>query len=387
MTPPQPTIEKAHASSEQPAPQPGQQAAVDGTNSVADLCVLIPAYKPTEDLIELVDTLRGSGYGSIVLVDDGSGEEFLPIFEALSCLERVTVLRHAVNLGKGAALRYGLNHIAVHSLATVGVLTADADGQHLPNDILKVGQSLIDNPASLIMGSRSFQGPVPLRSRVGNTATQYVFKLFAPSKLSDTQTGLRGIPLALIPPLLKIPGNRYDYEMRMLIELKILGVEMVECEIETVYEDDNSSSHFLAVRDSMRIYSVFARFLIISFATFLIDVVVFTFMVRMTDNIALSMATARIVAGVYQFHTCRVFVFKSGRPVASSAFWYAVLVAMSGFVSYALMTAGTTFTELDVVLLKIISETMLIIANFSIQRLLIFPMTPSSSGSDRVEHI
>jgi len=356
-------------------PQLGRPMTKDGANSVADLCVLIPAYKPGEELIEFVGTLQELGFIRIIIVDDGSGAEYQPIFRALDDLEGVTVLRHAVNLGKGVALKFGFNHIAVHAPEAVGVLTADADGQHLSEDVLRVGQTLLESPSTLIMGSRSFQGKVPLRSRVGNVATQYVFKLFAPSKLSDTQTGLRGIPLSLIPSLLRIPGDRYEYEMRMLIELKVQGVEMAECEIQTVYEGSNESSHFHAVRDSMRIYSVFARFLIISFSTFLIDVVVFSILFRLTDNVALSMGLARTVAGVYQFSACRVFVFKSERSIPSSAFWYALLVALSGFVSYGLMTAGTTFTSIDVIVLKIISETLLIVANFSIQRLLIFPIT------------
>jgi len=155
------------------------------------------------------------------------------------------------------------------------------------------------------------------------------------------------------------------------------GVEMVECPIETVYEDDNESSHFRAVRDSMKIYSVFTRFLLISFTTFLIDLVVFSIMDWTTNNIALSMVIARLVAGVYQFTVCRGFVFKSNRSVISSAFWYTVLVAMSGLVSYALITAATLVSSVDVVVLKVVSETLLIIANFSIQRLLIFPISSS----------
>jgi len=351
-----------------------------GSETVSGLTVLIPAYKPSKELIPLVKSILEARFGWIVVVDDGSGAEFDPIFRELDAIEGVTVLHHAVNLGKGVALRYGLNHIAVYAPETQGVITADADGQHLPDDILKVGHMLLEHPDVLVMGSRDFQGEVPLRSRFGNVMTQYVFKVFAPSKLSDTQTGLRGIPLSLIPNLLVVPGDRYEYEMRMLIELKMQGVEMVECPIETVYEDDNESSHFRAVRDSMKIYSVFTRFLLISFTTFLIDVVVFSIVDWTTNNIALSMVIARLVAGVYQFTVVRGFVFKSNRSVVSSAFWYTLLVAASGLVSYALITAATLVSSVDVVVLKVVSETLLIIANFSIQRLLIFPMTSSRTS-------
>tara|TARA_R110002096_G_scaffold173781_2_gene348072 strand:+ start:242225 stop:243382 length:1158 start_codon:yes stop_codon:yes gene_type:complete len=381
-------IENNHASAARSTNPLAEPVVADGSGTdsgsgfgtVSGLTVLIPAYKPSKELIPLIRSILETRFGWVVVVDDGSGAEFNAIFQELDAMEGVTVLHHAVNLGKGVALRYGLNHIAVYAPETQGVITADADGQHLPEDILKVGHKLLENPNVLVMGSRNFQGDVPLRSRFGNVMTQYVFKVFAPSKLSDTQTGLRGIPLSLIPNLLVVPGDRYEYEMRMLIELKMQGVEMVECPIETVYEDDNESSHFRAVRDSMKIYSVFTRFLLISFTTFLIDVIVFSIVDWTTNNIALSMVIARLVAGVYQFTVVRGFVFKSNRSVVSSAFWYALLVAASGLVSYALITAATLVSSVDVVVLKVVSETLLIIANFSIQRLLIFPMTSSRTS-------
>ncbi len=337
--------------------------------------VLIPAYKPDETTIKLVQSLLQDQYGEILVIDDGSGEEFRHIFDAIEQMHDVRVLRHAVNLGKGTALKSGLNDLAVRHPYFAGVITADADGQHLPEDIRKVACALFEHPKKLILGTRAFEDSVPLRSRLGNTATKYVYRFFTPTKLNDTQTGLRGIPTSLIPDVLQISGDRYEFEMRMLIDLRVQGVEFHQCDIQTVYEPGNPTSHFRAFTDSMRIYSVFTRFLATSFATFMIDVLMFSIMIRISDNIALSMAIARLVAGIYQFHACRVFVFKSSRPVATSALWYATLVLLSGFVSYGLMTAGALVWETNLVLLKVISETLLLIANFSIQRLLIFPQT------------
>src|SRR5262249_43671421 len=92
--------------------------------------VLIPAFRPNETLGEVVRRLAASGVRSIVVVDDGSGPEFQPLFESLERIAAVRILRHAVNLGKGAALKTAMNEALTKMPEAIGVVTADADGQH-----------------------------------------------------------------------------------------------------------------------------------------------------------------------------------------------------------------------------------------------------------------
>src|ERR1700733_6043163 len=155
---------------------------------------LIPAYQPTESLCDLLKEIRARDSSHIVVVDDGSGPDYEAIFRCVTQLPGTSLLTNAVNLGKGAALKHGINHILVHHPACIGVVTADADGQHSPDDVLKVADDLKANPDRVLFGARQFGLDVPMRSKLGNLVSRYVYRLFIGLSLSDTQTGLRGIP-------------------------------------------------------------------------------------------------------------------------------------------------------------------------------------------------
>ena len=200
------------------------------------LAALIPAYCPGVELTEIVKALTDSKvFDHVIIVDDGSEPEFAPLFVSLQALPRTTLLRHAANLGKGAALKTGINHALVEYPDLIGVVTADADGQHRPKDILLLAKTLQESPGMLIMGTRAFAGDVPLRSRIGNVLTRYIFRFLTGKQLSDTQTGLRGIPMALMRDLLSLRSNRYEFEMDMLILATQRHFSLLEVPIETIY--------------------------------------------------------------------------------------------------------------------------------------------------------
>ena len=79
-----------------------------------------------------------------------------------------------------------------------------------------------------------------------------LMRLIVGQKLTDTQTGLRGIPAPLVPCLLKLPSSGYEFELDMLIACKHQSVGIVEQPIRTIYLEGNKSSHFRPVADSMR---------------------------------------------------------------------------------------------------------------------------------------
>src|SRR5262245_32557775 len=173
---------------------------------------LIPSYQPTEILCGLIEQLRGTSAHRIVIVDDGSGADYTHIYERAAQTAGTTVLRNAINLGKGAALKHGMNHILVHYPDCIGIVTADADGQHTVKDIVGVADTLTEAPDRAIFGAREFAGDVPLRSKVGNYFSRYAYRFLIGVKLSDTQTGLRGIPRRLMELCLEIRSNRYEFE-------------------------------------------------------------------------------------------------------------------------------------------------------------------------------
>ena len=223
--------------------------------------VIIPAYQPGPELEALVKALLSGGDTDVIIVDDGSSPDHAGIFSALKTLPRVHLLKHPVNLGKGQALKtafaYFLNKFPER---IPGVITADADGQHLPADIAAVRDSLCGNSAALCLGTRKFKGVVPVRSLFGNTMTRMVFRVFSGKAVSDTQTGLRGIPRAFLPRLLSVGANGYSFELEMLLLAVRSGIRIIEVPIETVYLPGNTTSHFNPFLDSIRIYSVFLRF-------------------------------------------------------------------------------------------------------------------------------
>ena len=224
------------------------------------LAVLIPAWQPEQWLTVLVASLVARGFGAVVIVNDGSDEKCSVLFEELARLPRVHVLRHAMNLGKGRALKTGIHYFLNELRMMDGLVTADADGQHMPADIVLVAEALLEADGKLVLGSRRFTADAPLRSRFGNGLTRHIFAFVTGAKLTDTQTGLRAFPRNLLPELLVLDGERYEYEMTVLAHVCCLGNKPLEIPIETIYIDGNRASHFNPVWDSMRIYFVLMRF-------------------------------------------------------------------------------------------------------------------------------
>ena len=223
--------------------------------------VVIPAYQPGPELEKLVKALLADGGTEVIIVDDGSSPERAAVFPALTRQPRVHILRHETNEGKGQALKTAFNYfLASFPEAAPGVVTADSDGQHLPGDIAAVSRRLSENDAALCLGTRTFKGAVPAKSLFGNTLTRLVFRVFSGRAVSDTQTGLRGIPRAFLPDLIKVRAGGYAFELEMLLMAVRSGMQIAEVPIETVYAGGNAGSHFRPLLDSLRIYSVFLRF-------------------------------------------------------------------------------------------------------------------------------
>jgi len=225
--------------------------------SLARVAVLIPAWDPDRTLIPLVASLLELGFGAIIVVDDGSSSS--EIFSELKPLDRVHMLRHAINLGKGRALKSGINYFLCDFPAFDVLVTADADGQHAAADIARVATAALRNSTKAVLGSRGFVKDVPLRSRIGNGFTCRIFALVTGVRLIDTQTGLRAFPRSMLPSLLVLEGERYEYEMNVLTYICRTGSKPLEVPIETIYFEGNKSSRFNPIRDSMSIYFVLAR--------------------------------------------------------------------------------------------------------------------------------
>lgn len=421
---------------------------------------LIPAYEPDRKMLGVIADLGKTGF-DVVVVDDGSGPEYAELFEQAA--ERlpgksgrgVTLLIHDVNRGKGAALKTGLdfinNFMVIRGEEAQNVIVAvDADGQHLAVDALRAAHTAQGNPGTLVLGSRILNGKaaassgvqsadhasgntqnVPLRSRFGNAVTRQVFRLATGVPVYDTQTGLRAFTADLIPSLLAVSGDRYEYELNVLMDFAGRGIPIREIEIETVYLEGNKSSHFNTVRDSYRIYKEIAKyaatggsslhggtapaqihaeertdgaemsskngrnadgikstakqaakFSASSFASFLIDYAMYALLLMIGPGLVFANIGARLVSSAANYTINRNLVFRSGKKVATSAVQYFALAAF--------ILAGNTFVlhtmvaslGINSMAAKVLTEVLFFMISWTVQRYVVFYDGNETEGSE-----
>ncbi len=349
-------------------------------NRPEDAVVLIPSLEPDERLPRYAQALLDKGFHHIVVVDDGSSEKFQPIFTQLAQMPGVTVTHHEVNRGKGAALKTGYALIEKEMPDCIGVVTADADGQHTVADVWKLAEALTSGEKKLYLGSRDFSLPhVPPRSRHGNRITSSVFKALYGQWLPDTQTGLRAFRREELPFMMQVEGDRYEYEMRVLIACARADIPMIPITIETVYENGNEGSHFHPFRDSYRIYKVilgsFVKFMGTSVASFLIDQGVFALMenvilTRMGNGQEIvSTVVARLISAPCNFLMNKKFVFKGKK--GKQAFLRYVALAISLLIVSALgvelVVKALHFAPALASVVKLVVDTLLYLVSYRIQ--------------------
>jgi glycosyltransferase involved in cell wall biosynthesis len=331
---------------------------------------LIPSYQPTDILPGLLEELRRVTASPIVVVDDGSGAGYAAIFDRIRQMADVTVLANAINLGKGAALRHGMNHILVHHPDCIGVVTADADGQHAVADIVHVTEALQADPGKVVFGVRAFDTEVPLRSRFGNTVSRHIYRFLIGIDLSDTQTGLRAIPRRLMELCLAIRANRYEFETEQLVVIKAHRMPVREIPIQTIYIESNRDSHFRPLRDSARIYFVLLRYSIASIVTEMADLAVFATVMAASSDLIWSNLIGRLVAVWVQFMLLQSFVFRL-RGGAGTLAMYLGLVVVSGVISTALQLQIANIVPVPVVA-KVMAEVLVFVFNFLFLRDFVF---------------
>lgn len=339
--------------------------------------IVIPSYEPDEKLPTLLQGLKETGFRNIVLVDDGSGEAYAGIFEEAEKIPGCRVLRHAVNQGKGRALKTAFNYCLREFPGLTGVVTADSDGQHSPECILACVEALLQNPGALVLGCRCFEGDdVPARSEFGNKCTRVVMKYLTGISVSDTQTGLRGIPAGFMERLLMVKGERFEFETNMLLETKSRKIPVVEVPIRTIYIEENKTSHFNPVRDSVKIYMIFGKFLFSSLSSSLVDLTlfsVFCFFLRGMHWGGISYITAatvfaRILSALYNYSLNLKVVFQSEGKITRTLPRYVLLALLQ--MSLSALLVGKLYPLFGgmEVLVKIPVDVVLFFLSFVIQR-------------------
>lgn len=219
--------------------------------------VIIPAYRPPNNLPAFLDELIHREYHRIILIDDGSGKTYQDIFDRCR-FKGVTVLSHSKNKGKGEALKTAFEYCMKSEKNSDYIITADCDGQHRIDDIEKLFYTIKANDNAIVLGARNFDKEMPLKSRIGNETAARLFNKFYHLDLCDTQTGLRAFPASMLPQLIRIPGKRYEYETNVLIYAVYHHIPIKTAKINSIYIEKNKHSHYRPVMDSLRVTAAIA---------------------------------------------------------------------------------------------------------------------------------
>ena len=339
----------------------------------SDIAIIIPAYHPNQNLLHLVNELHQVCQSPIMVIDDGNQDQ--TIFQAL---KNVTILHHPKNQGKGSALKTAFQHVIQQHPKLLGVVTADADGQHAVSDILKMVQLLDKDDRVFFLATRTFDKKTPLRNRLGNLITRFVFRIVTKVLVLDTQNGLRGIPTWMLTDLITVPGQRYEYEMAMLKHIATKNITIIQVPTETIYGQKDAVSSFHPLRDSVLIYRTllqpFMRYLMTGILSFVIDYGLFIWFFSLLSHpwkAIIAVTSARVISGILNYLMNRFYTFKADVRWVKSSGQYLLLFLI-------ILAASAVFTDMLIYLglphplAKVLVDSILFIISFQVQKRWIF---------------
>lgn len=353
-------------------------------NFSKEIAIVIPSLNPDENMVNYVKELVDY-FEHIIIVDDGSDSDTKPCFDKVREFVAVTILGHDTNKGKGRALKTGFQYVldTFNCDNMVGVVTADADGQHSAQDTVKVAKALCESQ-SFILGTRDFNAEtVPFKSRNGNKITTAVFALLYGKRINDTQTGLRGIPFTYLPRCVELTGEKFEYEIGMLIDIVRRKQQIQEIEIKTIYINSNRATHFHAIKDSLRIYRVifkmFFKFAISGVLSFGLDIGLFAFftkkifkMTAVLQNVFWGTVIARLISSIFNFQMNKKIVFDSKIEGKRQAVKYFILCVAQLLCSWLLVVGVYKRVHFDTSFIKIMVDLCLFFVSFQIQQRWVF---------------
>lgn len=340
-----------------------------------DAIILIPTFNPDEEIMDsFVEELEKS-FTNIIFINDGSSTKHNTYFNKLA--KKHHVIKHYKNLGKGRAIKNALNYILNSYPECKAIITVDCDGQHSVSDITKCYKKVLKNEDALILGVRDFnKSNVPFKSRYGNIITRNIFKLFVGLKISDTQTGLRGMSLKVAEKLMDIGGERYEYETNVLIACKTKDIPIIEVPIKTIYIENNKTSHFNPLKDSILIYKLFIKYIFASLSSFVVDILLFSLFLtlltslKVVEVVFISTILSRIISALYNYFINANLIFKKINKTSIIKYFILVIVQMNA--SAFIVSFIYNWLGISPVGIKIIVDLFIFIINFVIQREFIF---------------
>lgn len=220
------------------------------------LLVVVPALNAERTLERVVREARAL-MEPVVVVDDGSTDGTGDVARAAGA----TVLRHDQNRGKGAALKTGFAYALANEFE--GVITLDADGQHLPAELPKFAAAVRETGADLIIGSRAhlFAG-MRRHRRLANRFSSWAISRGSGARVEDSQSGFRYYSAAMIRAI-PYRSEGFDFESEAIVRAVVRGYRVVSIPVSLGFIDGQATSHFRPVLDIARILrtAVLSRFI------------------------------------------------------------------------------------------------------------------------------
>lgn len=346
--------------------------------------ILIPTLNPNKKIFSYINNLKNSGFTKIIIVNDGSNKIHKPIFQKLAT-NGCVVLHHLENYGKGRALKSGFTYIQENYPQFSSLIMVDSDGQHAVEDVVKIAELSKKKPETLFLGVRDFnQSGIPAKSLIGNKLASFIFYILYGKQLSDTQTGLRAFGMPLLMFISNIKGDRFEYEMQMLIDSIQADVPLQTVPIQVIYDNNNKGTHFRALHDSIKVmktmFANFFRFSVSSIISAAIDLGIAWFLLDFLRlfvqveylRILAATAIARILSIGVNYLVNRKFVFQRKKANRQSLTRYLLLSAMIILLSatgvYALQK-GLSINEKTG---KIMMDSLLFFFSYRIQQKWVF---------------
>ena len=333
---------------------------------------LIPSYEPDDALLGVVNDCLKNGF-NVVVVNDGSNPSFDEVFSKLP--KDVHYLSYETNQGKGHALKYGFSYIKDNFNEDSIVVTLDSDGQHRVNDAMKICDVCEEN-GGIVLGSRYFGKGTPRKSRFGNFMARMSFLISTRHKIYDTQTGLRAFDYSLLDRLIGIQGERYEYEMNVLLDAVRHNIPLKEETIETIYINNNAGTHYNSFKDTFRIFKEVIKFSLSSLIGFLVDYAAFSLLTLIPcpwDHWTLACnVIARVISASVNFTINYKLVFKSKDNLWKAILKYALLAIFILACNTALLWLLVEKAGMNKYLAKVLVEITMFITSWLVQRLFVF---------------
>ena len=355
--------------------------------------VVIPSYNPDVKLSMFVDELIMSGFSDIIIIDDGSDFGIRNVettFEYVKKKAECTILHHPTNLGKGMALKTGFKFCMHNRSKDTLVVTADDDGHYSVaniNTCIEIYEEKFPEESPVLIASRDFtDSAYSTKRRVFNKLSGMAMTYLCGVDIKDVQTGLRLIPVKYMRQLLKIDGERFEYEINMLVELKYNKISTVEHIIPMEKETTVRYAHYNPIWDIFRIIAVMIKYVVSSLAATALDAIVFYLIILMMDDTLLHIdksagilyatIAARVVSSTFNCIVNKRTVFKSDEPMKRVIVKFYIFSLLRAIVSYGLVLGASyifgLYADTATVVVKLIVDLILFFAGYGIQKKFIF---------------